>query len=130
MEPRHFRIFKSIIDARDEEEPLSRNKIRLLKKRGIPLPTSAGGKRPVVGLFLNERLVNLPPQLVPTLLENLSEDIRWSQTTPVRERLTCFVHCDVLFFKSCPEHERPHYFFTHIIGLSHCFVVDPGKSMS
>lgn len=112
LEPRAFRVFKNIIDpSPDQSRPLSRNKQRLYKKRGIPLPPSAGGVCPVAGLFLCERLVNLPHQVAPTLLSNLAKDVEWSQTTP-----------------TCPEDERPHYFFTHLIGVSHCFALNPDDS--
>jgi hypothetical protein len=36
-----------------------------------------------VGLMLNERVVNLPPQLVPSLHKCLEDDVEWSLTTEV-----------------------------------------------
>jgi hypothetical protein len=84
LNPRHFRVFKDVLDPYIEStKKISRNKRRLLQKKGIPLPVSAGGIQPVVGLFLNERLVNLPHEIVPTLLDNLCQDVAWSQTTSV-----------------------------------------------
>lgn len=63
-------------------------------------------KNKIVGLLLNERLVNIPQQIAPEILSNLRKDVKWSQRTP-----------------ECPEDERPFYFFTHLIGISRCFVL-------
>ncbi|XP_053991546.1 uncharacterized protein LOC128883335 [Hylaeus volcanicus] len=114
LNQRHFRVLKDVLDPHIEStENISRNKRRLLQKKGIPLPVSAGGIRPIVGLFLNERLVNLPHEIVPTLLDNLCQDVAWSQTTSL-----------------CPENERSHYFFTHLVGLSHCFILSTKETIN
>lgn len=64
-----------------------------------------------LGLLINERFVNLPPQLVPPLHKALIEDIEWSCTTP-----------------ECPADERPFYRFSHLLGVVRCFGATGGSS--
>lgn len=61
------------------------------------------GKAPgaQVGLILSERMVNLPPKLIPPLHKVVLEDIEWSCSTP-----------------EMPEDERPFYRFTHFVGIA------------
>jgi len=54
-----------------------------------------------VGLFLNERFVNLPLDLIPPLHKGLPEDIEWSCSTP-----------------ECPEDERIFYNFKFYVGVA------------
>merc|ERR1711924_60694 len=63
------------------------------------------GKGAEVGLIFCERFVNLPEELVPPLHKALKEDIEWSCTT-----------------LECPKEERPFYLFTHLIGVSKCYL--------
>lgn len=57
-----------------------------------------------VGLVVNERIATLPAELIPVLHDNLSEDVKWSQTTP-----------------ECPKEEQRFYFFDTLIGICSAF---------
>ena len=62
-----------------------------------------------VGLLLNHRMPNLPPEIVLNSFESLVKDIEWSQTTP-----------------ECDEAERKFYFHSHYLCLLR--VLLPAKS--
>eukprot|EP00916_Digyalum_oweni_P002651 GHVL01004804.1.p1 GENE.GHVL01004804.1~~GHVL01004804.1.p1 ORF type:complete len:303 (+),score=83.88 GHVL01004804.1:26-910(+) len=68
-----------------------------------------------LGLIINERVTNLPNDLIPSLWGSLEEDITWSQNV-----------------KDCNEEEekeKKFYYFSHYILLTCFFLEDSNKTM-
>ncbi|KAF4666423.1 hypothetical protein FOL47_004091 [Perkinsus chesapeaki] len=63
------------------------------------------------GIVVNERMINLPSELVPGIHRVLKDDVAWSLSEEAH----------------CPAQERKYYKFTHLLFLS-SYYVDPSSS--
>ncbi|KAF4747523.1 hypothetical protein FOZ62_000143, partial [Perkinsus olseni] len=65
------------------------------------------------GIMLNERMINLPSELVPGIHRVLKDDVAWSLSEAAH----------------CPAEERKYYKFTHLLFLT-SYYVDPSAAPS